>query len=274
MPVAETRQPPCVAIVGFGAIGHDLCRRVLARGLGVAVLLREDGETPVMEHGAEVTFVRSIEALAAAQPALAVEAAGQDALKAVALPLLAAGIDLVAASVGAAGDDGFMAEAEEAARSGGARLVFPTGAVGGLDYLAAVADACDLAVTYVSRKPVAAWSAELAALGHSADALESAVTLFEGSAAEAARLYPRNLNAGLTVALAAGPSRTKVRVVADPAVGLNTHEIEVHSAYGDAFMRFANRPSPDNPKTSAITAASLMAEVDRRLCALENRRFS
>jgi aspartate dehydrogenase len=30
-------------------------------------------------------------------------------------------------------------------------------------------------------------------------------------------------------------------------------------------MRFANLPSPDNPKTSAITAASLLREVTHYL---------
>ena len=83
--------------------------------------------------------------------------------------------------------------------------------------------------------------------------------------AQAAQLYPRNLNAGLTVALAAAPAPVTVRVIADPTVSLNTHEIEAESTLGMAFMRFANRPSPDNPKTSALTAASLAAAVRRLL---------
>ena len=91
------------------------------------------------------------------------------------------------------------------------------------------------------------------------------IVLFEGAPAQAALLYPRNLNAGLTVALAAAPAPVTVRVIADPAVSLNTHEIEAESALGIAFMRFANRPSADNPKTSALTAASLAATVRRLL---------
>jgi aspartate dehydrogenase len=104
---------------------------------------------------------------------------------------------------------------------------------------------------------------ELVSLGFVPLTLSEAVLLYEGDALRAAELYPRNLNAGLTIALAAGVARTAVRVVADPAVLFNTHEIEARSSFGEAFMRFANLPSPDNPKTSAITAASLLIEATR-----------
>ncbi|RUU07022.1 DUF108 domain-containing protein, partial [Mesorhizobium sp. M6A.T.Ca.TU.002.02.2.1] len=114
---------------------------------------------------------------------------------------------------------------------------------------------------YTSRKPPAAWRAELVALGRDGD--DGPVILFEGSAPDAAALYPKNLNAGLTVALAAGIERTRVRVVADPAVRENIHEIDVTSAAGRAHLRFENAPSPHNPKTSAITAFSLAATVMR-----------
>ncbi|MGX7877162.1 aspartate dehydrogenase domain-containing protein [Mesorhizobium sp. ORM6] len=50
-----------------------------------------------------------------------------------------------------------------------------------------------------------------------------------------------------------------------------SHEIEVHSAHGDAFMRFANRPAPANPKTLAIVAVSLVAEINRHPSANDTR---
>ena len=42
-------------------------------------------------------------------------------------------------------------------------------------------------------------------------------------------------------------------------MSLNTHEIEAEEPLGIALMRSANRPAPHNPKTSALTAASLAA---------------
>ena len=64
--------------------------------------------------------------------------------------------------------------------------------------------------------------------------------------------------------MAAGFDRTRVRVVADPTVARNTHEVAISGAAGEAFMRFENRPSADNPKTSAITALSLVSAALQR----------
>lgn len=251
---------PHIAILGFGAIGRALCSTLTAYRCQITVLLRE-GASAQEQPG--VRFLNDVNALLASKPSVVVEAAGQDALKSFCPAFLEAGIDVIAASVGVIGEADFKQRAAEASRKSGARLIFPTGAVGGLDYLHVVAQALDLSVVYTSRKPVSAWVAELETLGFDPQTLSEAVVLYQGDALRAAELYPRNLNAGLTIALAAGVARTAVRVVADPATSFNTHEIEARSSFGEAFMRFSNLPSPDNPKTSAITAASLVTEVIR-----------
>ncbi|MCW6511490.1 aspartate dehydrogenase [Lichenifustis flavocetrariae] len=253
-----------IGIIGHGAIGRDLAERLLGSGYHVTVLLRA-GSTSLEAVPASVGTVHTIDALIGTRPALVVEAAGQSALQTLAPALLSAGIDVVAASTGALGDPVVFDRLATAAREGGSRLVIPAGALGGLDYLAALRGTAEASVRYTSRKPPAAWRAELVAAGHDPAALSGEIVLFEGTAADAARLYPRNLNAGLTVALAAAPTPVTVRVIADPAVALNTHEIEAESDLGTASMRFANRPSPANPKTSALTAASLAAAVRRLL---------
>lgn len=253
-----------IALIGFGAIG-----RALAADLGrdpawrLAVLTRHGGALPP-----DLRALADVDALIAARPALAVEAAGQGAVAAHGPALLEAGISLVVASTGALADAPLLARLMRAAEAGGARLIVPAGAIGGLDYLAAVASLEGARVRYTSRKPPAAWSEELRALGHDPSRLGAPVVLFEGSAAEAARRYPRNLNAGLAVALAAGGALAGVEVVADPEALGNTHEIEVESAAGTASLRFANRPSPGNPKTSAVTALSLAQAVRRHFAPL------
>jgi aspartate dehydrogenase len=251
-----------VGIIGYGAIGRDLAGRLLRAGHTVTVLLRP-GSASHSAVGEGMGVVDSLAGLMAVRPALVVEAAGQNALETLAPELLAAGVTVVAASTGALGDPSLFERLEAAARRGGSRLVVPAGALGGLDYLAALRGTAGASVRYTSRKPPGAWRTELAAAGHNPAAISGEIVLFEGTAAEAARLYPRNLNAGLTVALAAGPAPVVVRVVVDPAVSLNTHEIEAESDLGMASMRFANRPSATNPKTSALTAASLAAAVRR-----------
>lgn len=253
-----------IGIVGFGTIGRELARMLSGFG-GYRLLIFCRPGAPVPEGLPErATACSDIADLIAARPALVVEAAGAEALRALGPLCLSAGIDVVAASTGVLGDADVMARILDAARQTGARLIVPAGALGGLDYLTALRSVTDATVLYTSRKPPAAWSVELAARGVEANALDAPFTLFEGTAVEAARLYPKNLNAGLAVALAAGHGRTTVHVVADPGVTLNTHEITVESAVGSAFLRFANRPSPLNPKTSAITGHSLAAAVHRQ----------
>ncbi|RUZ82296.1 DUF108 domain-containing protein, partial [Mesorhizobium sp. M7A.F.Ca.CA.001.14.1.1] len=56
-----------------------------------------------------------------------------------------------------------------------------------------------------------------------------------------------------------------VRVVADPKAAGNTHEIEVESTAGTASFRLVNAPSASNPKTSMLTALSLVAALGELL---------
>jgi aspartate dehydrogenase len=251
-----------IGIIGYGAIGRDLCDRLSREGHSVVLLLHA-GSTSRERVPPRMLVVDTVEALIAPRPQLVVEAAGHTALDQMAESILRAGIPLIAASTGALGDARLFSRLETAARETETRLILPAGALGGLDYLAALRGEVDATIRYTSRKPPPAWQAELAVAGHDPARLVAEIVLFEGAPALAAQLYPRNLNAGLTVALAAAPAPVTVRVIADPAVSLNTHEIEAESALGTAFMRFANRPSPDNPKTSALTAASLAAAVRR-----------
>ena len=80
--------------------------------------------------------------------------------------------------------------------------------------------------------------------------------VYEGYAEEAAKLFPREMNVAATLVLTVKPAKVKVRVVSDPAVKRNTHEIQVKWRFGEMFLRFANDPHPDNPHTSALAAWS------------------
>lgn len=253
---------PCIGLIGFGTIGRDLSARLRRHGYRIVVLLR-GGSASSADVPDDAKVVRSVWDLIAVCPDLVVEAAGQTALSETVPELLLAGVTVIVASTGALGQADLAARLLAAAEAGGSRLIVPAGAIGGLDYLAALRDTRDVKIRYTSRKPAEAWTGELAALGYDASQLREPITLFEGTAADAARLYPRNLNAGLTVALAGHGADIVVHVVADPQASLNTHEIFVESALGIASMSFANRPSPQNPKTSALTAASLAAAVMR-----------
>jgi len=62
------------------------------------------------------------------------------------------------------------------------------------------------------------------------------------------------MNVAATLALTVKPAKVKVRVVSDPKVTRNTHEISAKWRFGEMTMRFANDPHPDNSHTSALAA--------------------
>lgn len=252
-----------LALIGFGTIARDIHARLGGAGFAFACLLRPDSPSRA-SLPAGVAALDGLTELLAWRPDLVIEAAGHAAVAETLPQVLAAGIPALPASTGALADDALLLRLAEAAQTGNARLIVPCGAVGGLDYLAALRETQDAEVRYTSRKPPAAWAPELAAAGLAEKAAQAEIVLYEGSAREAAKLYPKNLNVGLTIALAVGHDRLSVRIVSDPAAAGNTHEIEATSALGSARMSFVNLPSPANPKTSALTAASLTAAIRRQ----------
>lgn len=257
-----------VGFIGYGAVARDahrlLCEHLPAPRL--TVLLRPESPSRATVTP-DVAMVDGIADLVATRPDLVVEAAGQHVVATLVPEVLAAGIPALVVSTGAFAEPGLLARMTAQARQHGTRLSLSAGAVAGLDYVEAVALCPEARLRYTSRKPPAAWRAELAVLGHEAPALTSEVVLFEGSADEAARRYPRNLNVALTIKLRLGAAAggMTVRVVADPNVVMNTHEIEVESRLGAAVMRFGNVPSAGNPKTSALTGHTLAAEIRKAL---------
>jgi aspartate dehydrogenase len=100
-------------------------------------------------------------------------------------------------------------------------------------------------VHYSARKPP----------GSLSDALptDKQTVVFEGNAREAALKFPKNTNLAAAIALAGiGFDATRVRIVADPTISENIHELEVHGTFGSFKMSIAGRPLPSNPKTSSL----------------------
>lgn len=255
-----------VALIGFGAIAGDLATALLQRGepgytLGVLLPAESESRERVPEGCA---LLSDCEALRAFKPGIVVEAAGHEAVRRTVPQCLALGLPVLISSIGALHDEAFFASLVETAKTSGGRILLPSGALGGVDYVRAVRDAASLSLRYESRKPPAAWREELEKRGYDPAALVEPVTLFSGNAREAASTYPLNLNVAAALALAGpGFDAVEVAVVCDPAARGNSHAITVDCEYGTMRTEIANRPSPNNPKTSWIVSRSLLAAIEQ-----------
>ena len=157
----------------------------------------------------------------------------------------------------------------ERARTTGARILVPTGALLGLDAVRAVSEGPVESVRITTRKPPKglAGAPYLAENGIDLAAIQTATRIFEGTAREAIRGFPANVNVAVALSLAGiGPDKTRVEIWADPAVTRNTHTIDVVSDASNFTMTIANVPSLETPATGKVTALSAIAAL-RRLTA-------
>lgn len=249
-------------MIGTGAMATSLVHGLdrLDRGPRIGALLARS-PVPAGRFPGKALF-HDVQALAGWQPDLLVECAGHGVVQEVLPGFLDQGVDVVIASIGALMDRELHDRLRGAAACGGARIILPSGAVGGLDALRAAALAGLTAVRYIGRKPPKAWKGSPAEAVADLDALTEPTIIFEGTAAKAARSYPKNANVAAAIALAGlGAEQTEVRLLADPSVCDNIHEIEAKGAFGQLSFQVANRPMPDNPRTSLLAALSVERAV-------------
>ena len=81
--------------------------------------------------------------------------------------------------------------------------------------------------------------------------------LFEGSAREGVPHFPANVNIAAVLSMAGiGFDRTRLKVVADPALKFNTHFIVIRGKTGRIDIKFESVAMPENPKTSMLACFS------------------
>ncbi|MDB5771799.1 MAG: aspartate dehydrogenase [Burkholderia sp.] len=255
-----------IGIVGFGAIGQTLYKLIAEHASDIrvdAVVERQERHDAVRGQLLPGTrLVASVQEMLAAKPALVIECAGHAALKAAGAEVLAAGCDLLVASVGALADTSIESALRSAAQAGSAKIRIPSGALGGLDVLGAARLAGLAAVTYTSNKAPRAWKGTPAEEMIDLDKLTEAQAFFTGDAREAALRFPQNANVAAAVALAGiGFEKTVVNLIANPAATGNRHRIQAHGAFGEIDVSILGKTLPDNPKTSMLAPYSLIRSL-------------
>jgi aspartate dehydrogenase len=250
-----------VGLAGLGAIGQAVARRLDAGIPGcelTAVSSRDAGKAAAFLAGLSVS-PRVVGLAALAEHAdVVVECAPAALLAQIAGPVLAAGKQLVVLSVGALLEHPHL---EELARRHGGRILVPTGALIGLDAVSAAAEGTIHSVRMVTRKPIAGLLGAPFLRENNIDIadIKAPLKLFSGSAREAAKGFPANLNVAVALSLAGiGADRTMLEIWADPGVTRNIHRIEVDADSARFSMTIENNPS-ENPRTGRITALSVIA---------------
>ena len=143
-------------------------------------------------------------------------------------------------------------------------LYLPSGALAGLDGIKAAAVGRLRSITLTTRKPPRALAGAPGILRRKIrlERLRKPMVVFQGSARAAAAEFPQNINVAATLALAGlGAARTKVKIIADPGIRTNIHEVEAVGDFGRLTARTENVASADNPKTSRLAIRSAAATL-------------
>jgi aspartate dehydrogenase len=261
-----------VTLIGFGAIGRSLFSRMQGHpGVQITHIVVPSAHTSDAQASLSSLNASEVIVCSSVPPGtqLLVECAGHTALADHVLPALARGIETAVLSIGALSQDGLPEQLAEAAQLGGTQVHLLAGAIGGIDAIAAARIAGLDAVTYTGRKPPSGWRGTAAEQVVDLDHVHEPTVILEASAREAARLYPKNANVAATLSLAGlGLDATRVRLVADPTVTENIHEIEVRGVFGEMHVTMRGKPLPDNPKTSALTVLSALRFLNNRTSAV------
>ena len=255
-----------VAVAGLGAVGNVVAR-ALDHGIPglrlVAVSARDRRRATEIVAG--FNHKVSIEDLAKL-PTIAeivVECLPAGAFRTLAEPVLRAGRILVVISVGALLED---PDTIEMAKRFDAEIIVPSGALMGLDAVQATAQGTIYSIRMITRKPPAGFAGApyLRDHGINLDGLSEARKLFEGTAREAVKGFPANVNVAAALGLAAnGIDRTFIEIWADPNIDRNRHTIVVDSDSAKLEMTISNVPTTENPATGKITALSVIAALKK-----------
>jgi aspartate dehydrogenase len=257
-----------LAIIGCGSIGSELAEA--ADGMAeVKRIYLTDQKGKAAEALAsrlnKAVAVRSVEP-ELYHCDLVIEAASQEAAKEIIPKVVGRGVDIMIMSVSALVDDDYRNNVYSAARNTGARILVPSGAVCGTDGLSsAAAGKIDEVELITTKNPSSIADVPyLREKGIDVRKIDRPTVVYQGTAREAVKLFPKNVNVAATVSIMGiGFDMTKVTIVVDPKADANSHELIVKGEFGEIISRTNNVPSSSNPSTSHLAALSAISALKR-----------
>ncbi len=248
-----------IGLIGSGAIGQYLLKKINKENHPALtiknILVRNRDKYQTLEPEYDVELYTDIDEFLASDIDMVVEAANVQTVQSV-LPDVLKKKDVMLISVGALVDEELLSETVRLTEDYGHQLHLPSGAIGGLDLIQNAKSHGNLnSVQLTTRKPAASLTDE---------EIHEEQIVFEGKAVEAIEKFPKNMNVSIILSLAGlGINHTNVRLIADPAADKNIHHIKLSGDFGEAELTIKNEPLPENPKTSALAALSILGTLER-----------
>ena len=263
----EMKKKLKIGIVGCGAIGSSLAK-------AVAKNFRSQAEVSALydidQNKAEILSssisrkkltTENIEKLITKSD-LIIEAASAKSSWEIAQKALSRGRDIMIMSVGGVVNN--FIQLRKLAVKNSCKVYIPSGAISGIDALKGASIGKIKKVTLTTRKNPLSFSGVeyVKKKGIDLAKIRKDKVLFSGSAKEAVRFFPQNINVAAILSIAGiGQDKTKVRIVASPQTKKNIHEIEIEAKAARLFTRAENILHPDNPKTSYLAVLSAIATI-------------
>jgi aspartate dehydrogenase len=260
-----------IGIVGCGAIGTSLAKTILSDFSGKAELvaiydidiekayklanLFENNKLVALSLNKLIDTVNFI-----------IEASKAESSFAIAKQAVMSSRDIMIMSVG-----GIIKNFEELsilAREKDVKIYIPSGAICGIDGLKAAAIGKINRVILTTRKPPEAYKGSVYVLKNkiNLDRIGVETVLFEGCPLDAVRAFPQNINvAAILNIVSLGAKEILIRIIAQPGITRNTHQLEVDSDSARLSTYTENIIHPDNPKTSYLAVLSAIATLKQIL---------
>jgi len=263
-----------IGLLGCGSIGSTIAEALLKDPSihgRITCLFDRDftrAERLKSQLKGDITVAISFEHFLQASFDLVLECASQEAVKQCAEKALGAGKDLLILSVGALMEERLWERLSRLAVENSRKIYTPPGAIGGLDLVRAAREGQikEVSLTTAKNPSALAGAPYFRERGIRPEEIREKTLLYEGPAKEAVRLFPANVNVAAGLSLAGlGGEKTRVKIIADPGLNVNLHEVVIQGDFGEAKITVKNLPHPENPKTSYLAALSAL-ETLRRAC--------
>jgi aspartate dehydrogenase len=260
-----------VALIGCGFIGSLIAEHIATGKNPLKLKLLLDRNPEKVERVMKMfhdhpSVADEIEDITSSNITLVIEAASIEAVHSFAIPIISTGKNMMIMSVGAFSTPGFYKKIESLCLESNSKVYLPSGGIGGLDAVssASMADLKEVELTTIKNPRSLFGATYLLEHGIDLSKIKEKTVVFTGNASEAVKGFPSNINVALALSIAGvGAKKTRVKIIADPNVEQNIHEIRATGTFGNLLFRTENLPSPENPKTSFLAALSAISTLNR-----------